>query len=142
MNLEREYMHHRSGYRFGSKCYWIRIYKGEPGDAPVVVCSPSTEIGSTDGTIEASRYLAAEVMREFFADGLPNLPRPLLWIEYHPGRRRRGPGRYFLLSFATYRPKPEGLGFVKRVSLGTPEREPLTLEEVAVLTEEGLRTGL
>ncbi len=64
-------MHHRSGYRFGSGCYWIRIYEGEPGDAPVVVCSPSTEIGSADytTTTEASGYVAAEVVREFFAGG-------------------------------------------------------------------------
>ena len=140
MQLAREYLHHRSGYRFGSRCYWVRIYEGEPGDAPVVVCSPSTEIGSTD-TAEASSYLAAEVMREFFADGLPDLPRPLLWIEHRPGRRRRAPGRYSLLGFATYRPVSEGLGFVKRVSLGSPEWEPLRPEEVALLTGEGSRPG-
>ena len=132
-------MHHRSGYRFGSGCYWIRIYEGEPGDAPVVVCSPSTEIGSTNADTEASGYMAAEVMREFFADGLPDLRRPLLWIEHRPGRRRHSPSRYFLLSFATYRPRPEGLGFVKRVSLGSSEREPLSPEEVRLLTGEELR---
>jgi hypothetical protein len=70
VKLAREYMHHRSDYRFGSSCYWVRIYEGEPGDAPVVLCSPSTEIGSTDADTEASRCLAAEVVREFFADGL------------------------------------------------------------------------
>lgn len=136
MNLAREYMHHRSGYRFGTGCYWVRIYEGEPGDAPVVVCSPSMEIGSAHEVTEASRYLAAEVVREFFANGLPDLPRPLLWIEHRPGRRRRGPGRYHLLGFATYDPKPEGLGFFKRVALGAAEREPLTPEEVVVLTGE------
>lgn len=139
VKLALEYMHHRSGYRFGSRCYWVRIYEGEPGDAPVVACSPSTEIDSADASIEASRYLAAEVVREFFADGLPDLPRPLLWIEHRPGRRRRGPGRYFLLGFATYRPRPEGLGFVKRVSLGLPAREPLSPEEVGLLTGEESR---
>jgi hypothetical protein len=141
VKLAREYMHHRSGYRFGTRCYWVRIYEGEPGDAPVVVCSPSTEIQCADNAAEASRYLAAEVVREFFAGGLPDLPRPLLWIEHRPGRRRRGPGRYSLLDFATYRPKPEGFGFFKRVTLGAAELEPLTPEEVAVLTGEGSRTG-
>lgn len=141
MKLAREYMHHRSGYRFGSRCHWVRIYEGAPGDAPVVVCSPSTENGSADDTAEASGYLAAEVVREFFADGLPDLPRPLLWIEHRPGRRRRAPDRYFLLCFATYRPRPEGPGFVKRVSLGPPEREPLSPEEVALLTGEEPRPG-
>lgn len=139
VKLAREYMHHRSGYRFGGSCYWVRIYEGEPGDAPVVLCSPSTEIGSTDADAEASRYLAAEVVREFFADGLSDLPRPLLWIEHRPGRRRRSPGRYFLLGFATYRPTPEGLGFVKRVSLESSEWEPLSPEEVGFLTGEESR---
>jgi hypothetical protein len=141
VKLAREYMHHRSGYRFGTRCYWVRIYEGEPGDAPVVVCSPSTEIECADNAAEASRYRAAEVVRKFFAGGLPDLPRPLLWIEHHPGRRRRGPGRYSLLGFATYRPKPEGFGFFKRVTLGAAEREPLTPEEVAVLTGEGQPPG-
>lgn len=141
MKFTREYLHHRSGYRFGSRCCWIRIYEGEPGDAPVVVCSPPTEIGPADDLTEASEYLAAEVIRDSFADGLPELPRPLLWIEYRPGRRRRGSGRYFLLRFAAYRPRPEGLGFVKRVSLGSPEREPLTSGEVDVLTGKGSPLG-
>ena len=139
MNLAREYMHQRSGYRFGTGCFWVRIYKGEPGDAPVVICSPSKEIGYADDAAEASRYLAAEVICEFFAGGLPDLPRPLLWIVHRPSRSRRGPGRYYLLCFATYHPKPEGLGFVKRVTLGAPKREPLTPEEVGVLTGEGPR---
>jgi hypothetical protein len=142
VKFTREYLHHRWGYRFGSRCYWVRIYEGKPGDAPVVVCSPPTEVGGADEASEASRYLAAEVVREFFADGLPDLPRPLLWIEHRPGRRRRSTGRYYLLSFATYHPKTEGLGFVKCVTLGAPEREPLTPEEVSVLTgEEGSRPG-
>ena len=76
------------------------------------------------------------MVREFFAGRLPGLPRPLLWIEHRPDRRRRGQGRYYLLSFATYPPKPEGLGFVKRVPLRAPKREPLSSEEVAVLTGE------
>jgi hypothetical protein len=139
VNLAREYMHQRSGYRLGTGCFWVRIYQGEPGDAPVVVCSPSMEIGCADDASEASRYLAAEVIREFFVGKLPDLPRPLLWIVHRPGRRQRGPGRYYLLCFASYRPKTEGLGFVKRVSLGAPEREPLTPEEVAVLIGEEAR---
>ena len=38
MNLTHEYMHHRTGYRLGAGCCWIRIYKGAECDAPVVVC--------------------------------------------------------------------------------------------------------
>jgi hypothetical protein len=136
VNLVREYMHHRSGYKFGTRCYWVRIYESVPRDAPVVVCSPSTEIGCAHDAAEASRYLAAEVIHEFFASGLPDLPRPLLWIEHRPGRRRRGLSRYYLFDFATYRPEPEGLGFVKRKTLRAPERELLTPEEVAILTGE------
>jgi hypothetical protein len=109
----------------------------------VVVCSPSTEIGSTDDTTtEALGYVAAEVVRESFAGGLPDLPRPLLCIEHRPGRKRRGPRRYSLISFANYRPRPEGLGFVKRVSLGASEREPLSAEEVALLTGARARPNL
>jgi hypothetical protein len=78
--------------------------------------------------------LAAEVIRDRFASGLPDLPRPVLWIEHRPSRRRRGPGRYTLLSFPTYRPRLEGAGFVRRVTLGPPRREPLTPYEVAILT--------
>ena len=37
MNLTHEYMHHRTGYRLGAGCCWIRIYKGAECDAPVVV---------------------------------------------------------------------------------------------------------
>ena len=137
MNLSREYMHHRSGYRFGTRCSWVRVYKGEPGDAPIVLCGSPSVIGAADEDPKAAGYLAAEVVGRFFAGGLPDLPRPLLWIEHRPGPRRRGPGRYFLLSFAAYRPKPEGLGFAKRVTLGEPEREPLTPEEVTALTGSG-----
>jgi hypothetical protein len=139
MNLACEYMHHRSGYRFGTRCYWVRIYEGALCDAPVVVCSPLTEIGVTDDTPETSGYLAAEVIREWFAGRLPDLPRPLLWIEHRPRRRQPERGRYYLLAFATYRPKLEGLGFAKRVTLGAPKREQLTPEEVAVLTGDGAR---
>lgn len=139
MNLSREYIHHRTGYRFGTRCCWVRVYEGEPGDAPVVLCGPPSEIGAADEDPEAAGYLAAEVVGRFFACGLPDLPRPLLWIEHRPGPKRRGPGKYFLLSFASYRPKPEGLGFAKRVTLGEPEREPLAPEEVAALTGSGFR---
>jgi hypothetical protein len=77
------------------------------------------------------------VIRDRFTDSLPDLPRPLLWIEHRPSRRGRGPGRYALLTFPTYRPRLEGVGFVRRVTLGAPRREPLTPREVAVLTSEG-----
>ena len=79
--------------------------------------------------------LAAEVILEHFVDGLPDLPRPLLWIEHRPARRR-GPGRYTLLSFSSYHPRPAGAGFVRRVTLGAPTREQITPLEVAILTGE------
>jgi hypothetical protein len=78
--------------------------------------------------------LAAEVIRDRFASGLPDLPRPVLWIEHRPSRRGRGPGRYALLTFPTYTPRLEGAGFVRRITLGTPRREPLTLREAKILT--------
>jgi hypothetical protein len=130
--LKHEYMSQRRGYAFGAGCCWIRVYEGEPGDAPVVVCEELPGAGGA-GVSEMSSQLAAEVITEHFADGLPELPRPLLWIEHRPARRR-GPGRYALLTFPSYRPRPAGAGFVRRLTLGTPCREPLTPEEVAVLT--------
>lgn len=128
MTLTREYMHHRSGYRFGTRCSWVRIYDGEAGDAPVVVCEGIEDDGEAG-------LLAAEVVLAHFPEGLPDLPRPLLWVE-HTRPRKRGPGRYTLLTFPHYEPRTVGAGFVRRVTLGAPEREPLTLLEVSLLTDE------
>ena len=134
MNLTHEYIRHRSGYSFEAGCCWIRVYEGEPGDAPVVVCEELPGVGGA-GVAEMADQLAAEVILEHFADGLPDLPRPLLWIEHRPARRR-GPGHYTLLDFPSYAPLPRGAGFVRRVTLGEAHREPLTPEEVAILTDE------
>jgi hypothetical protein len=131
MALTHEYIHHRRGYRFGSGFCWIRIYAAPAGDAPVVVCEELPGVGGHD-LVEMSECLAAEVVLEHFADGLPDLPRPMLWIEHRP--RKRGPGRYSLLTFPSYEPRPVGAGFVRRVTLGPPTRERLTPEEVEVLT--------
>jgi hypothetical protein len=134
MNLTHEYIRHRRGYAFGAGCCWIRVYEGEAGDAPVVVCEELPGVGSA-GVSEMSSQLAAEVILEHFADGLPDLPCPLLWVEYRPARRR-GPGRHVLLTFPSYDPRPAGAGFVRRVTLGAPRREPLNPDEVAILTGE------
>jgi hypothetical protein len=134
MNLTHEYIRHRRGYAFGAGCCWIRVYEGEEGDAPVVICEELPEVGGA-GVSEMSSQLAAEVILEHFADRLPDLPCPLLWIEQRPARRR-GPGRYVLLTFPSYHPRPAGAGFVRRMTLGTPRREDLTPEEVAILTGE------
>ncbi len=101
----------------------------------MVVCEELPDAGSA-GVSEMAAQLAAEVILEHFADGLPELPRPLLWIEHRPARRR-GPGRHALLTFASYDPRPAGAGFVRRVTLGVPRSDPLTPEEVAILTGEG-----
>jgi hypothetical protein len=129
-----DYIHQGECYRYGVGWCRIRIYPGEDGgDAPVVLCSELPE----DRGVGMVERLAAEVVRDRFASGLPDLPRPVLWIEHRSSRRGRGPGRYTLLTFPTYRPRLEGAGFVRRVTLGTPHREPLTPREVAVLTGEG-----
>lgn len=135
MNLTAEYIHHRLGYRFGAQCCWVRVYRGESGDAPVVVCE---ELRDSRGRIsEVPERLAAEVIRDHFPEGLPDLPHPLLWIEHRPPRRR-GPGRYRLVRFASYALRPAGAGFVRRETLGEPvHREPLDPEEVTLLTGEG-----
>ena len=134
MRLEHEYIHHRLGYRFGTRCCWVRIYGGGPGDAPVVVCEEMPEFGVD--VAEMSGHLAAEVVHEHFAGDLPDLPRPLLWIEHRPSRSRRGPGRFYLLTFPSYRPRPVMMGFVRPMTLGSPCRESITAEEVASLTGE------
>jgi hypothetical protein len=131
MNLTYEYIRHRKGYSFAAGCCWIRIYEGEAGDAPVVVCEELPGLGRA-GVAEMAEQLAAEVILEHFADGLPDLPRPLLWIEHRPARRR-GPGRYALLTFPSYCPRSVGAGFVRRMSLGVPSREALDPDEVAIL---------
>ena len=129
-----DYIHQGGCYRYGVGWARIRIYPGETDDdAPVILCSELPE----DRGEEMVERLAAEVIRDRFTDSLPDLPRPLLWIEHRPSRRGRGPGRYALLTFPTYRPRLEGVGFVRRVTLGAPRREPLTPREVAVLTSEG-----
>ena len=133
MNLTHEYMHHRTGYGLNAGC-WIRIYKGADRDAPVVVCEELPRVGGVT-TEEVSGYLAAEVVREHFSDGLLDLPRPLLWIEHRPARRR-GPGKYFLHTFPSYRPRTVGAGFVRRVTLGTSHRELIDPAEVAILIRE------
>lgn len=132
MNLTAEYIHNRQGYRFGTRCCWVRIYRGEAGDAPVVVCEEMRDGGVF--VSEMSEYLAAEVVRRHFPEGLPDLPRPLLWIEHRPARRR-GPGRYRLVTFETYTPFAVGAGFVRREKLGDSlHRELLSAAEVSVLT--------
>lgn len=134
MNLTAEYIHHRLGYRFGAQCYWVRIYLGENGDSPVVVCEELRDSGVR--IADVSEYLAAEVIRDHFHGGLPDLLHPLLWIEHRPSRRR-GPGRYHLVRFSSYTLRPAGAGFSRRETLGKPiHREPLSPEEVAVLTGE------
>lgn len=130
MNLTHEYIHHRTGYGLGS-CCWIRVYKSAVGDAPVVVCEALPEVGGFV-TRETTGFLAAEVIRDHFPDGLPDLERPMLWIEHRPALRR-GPGKFFLHTFPSYSPKLVGAGFVRRVTLGTSRREPLSPTEAAAL---------
>jgi len=129
-----DYIHQGGCYRYGVGWARIRIYPGENGrDAPVVLCSELPE-NRGDEMVES---LAAEVVRDRFSSSLPDLPCPVLWIEHRPSRRGRGPGRYALLTFPTYRPRLIGAGFVRRVTLGTPRREPLSPREVKILTGEG-----
>ncbi len=132
MNPVYDYIHQRGGYRMGVGCCRIRVYRADERDAPVVLCSELPKGGSAE-MARLAGYLAAEVVREWFAEGLPELERPLLWIEHRPGRKD-GPGRHALLIFPDYTPRSEGAGFVRRITLGIPTREPLTLAEVTVLT--------
>ncbi len=133
MNPVLDYIHQRRGYRMGVGCCRIRVYRSGEQDAPVVLCSELPRGGNAE-LAHLAGYLAAEVVRDWFPEGLPELVRPLLWIEHRPPRKNNGPGRHALLDFPDYTPRPEGAGFVRRVTLGVPTREPLTTAEVAVLT--------
>jgi len=116
----------------GVGCCRIRVYRESERDAPVVLCSELPRGGNAE-LAHLAGYLAAEVVREWFPEGLPDLACPLLWIERRPSRKD-GPGRHALLTFPDYTPRPEGAGFVRPITLGVPTREPLTLAEVAILT--------
>lgn len=126
----------------GVGCYWVSVYEGGAGDAPVVVCSAleGTDGAKTAGLggaslAEDSRYLAAEVIEYGLSRGLPDLPRPLLWIEH----RQSGRGdSYYLLNFPGYRPRPTRPGFVRALALGRPTRVELSSDEVTALTGERL----
>lgn len=132
MPLTHEFIKHRAGYAFGSGAAWVRIYRADANDAPIVVCEEVRGIGGA-GVDEMSSQLAAEVIKEHFPDGLPDLPVPIMWIEYRPPRRRGNRGKYFLITFESYEPRPVAAGFTRRVSLGPPKREPMTPGEVASL---------
>ncbi len=133
--LTHDYVHRLNGVRCGGGVCRVRIYRGEgPEDAPVVICS---ELPGRPGEEAANirlwaEYLAGEVIRDHFPVGLPNLPRPLLWIEQRL-TFEGDPQEYSLVSFPFYRPRPAGLGFDRRVMLGTPRREPISAEDVARL---------
>lgn len=127
-----DYVHQGRGYRLGVGWCRVRIYAApRDGDAPVVLF---TDLFGGEGA-DFAPFLAAEVLGDRFGGGLPDLPRPVLFVEHHPPRRR-GPGRYYLLDFPHYEPRPAGAGFVRKMTLGTPSREPLTPAEVASLIGE------
>lgn len=129
--LIHEYMKHRSGYSLGAGGCWVRIYGSPPGDAPVVLC----EVMSGGISEAASSQIAAEVVRDHFPDGLPEVARPLLWIE-HTRHRRSGKSRFSLVSFESYRPIPVPIGFANRVTLGEAVRERISAAEVEALIGE------
>ena len=135
MSPTHDYIHQRRGYRIGCGCCRVRIYRGGEGDAPVVLCTELPE-GRALELAEMAGSLAAEVIKERFPDGLPDLPRPVLWIEVR-STRRGGRKRYALLTFPSYAPRFSGAGFVRRFTLGIPTREPLTAAEVASLIAGG-----
>ncbi len=135
MSLTHDYIYQRRGYRLGVGCCRVRIYRGEEGDAPVVLCTELPEGGEAE-LGEIASALAAEVIRAHFPDGLPDLPCPLLWIEARR-HRRATKTRFALLTFPDYTPRLQKAGFVRLLTLGKPSRKPLAAREVAILTSEG-----
>lgn len=120
------------GFRLGGGVCRIRIYRGhEPGDAPVVICS---ELPDDPGEPAANirllaEHIAGEVVRRHFPEGLPNLPRPLIWIEQYL-TFEGDPLEFVLVDFASWRPRPAGLGTDGHFALGTARREKISGNEV------------
>jgi hypothetical protein len=103
----------------------------EPGDAPVVICS---ELPDKPGEPAANirllaEQIAGEVVRRHFPTGLPNLPRPLIWIERYL-TFEGDPCEFALVDFAFWRPRPVGVETDGRVALGSACRESITGEDV------------
>jgi hypothetical protein len=120
------------GFRLGGGSCRIRIYRGDgPGDAPVVICSEMPDKpGEPAANIRLlAEHIAGEVVRRHFPEGLPNLPRPLIWIERYL-TFEGDPLEFALVDFAFWRPRPAGLGTDGRVALGTARRESITGEDV------------
>ena len=76
-----------------------------------------------------AEHIAGEVVHRHFPGGLPNLPRPLIWIERYL-TFEGDPLEFALVGFAFWRPRPAGLGTDGRVALGTARREPISGEDV------------
>jgi hypothetical protein len=132
---DHDYVRRLTGFRCGGGICRIRVYRAEKsGDAPVVICSElPAEPGAEAANIALmAGYLAAQVIREHFPGGLPDLPRPMLWIEQRL-TFEGDPQEYTLVSFPFYRPRSTGLGTDEHATLGTPRREPIDAEEVTSL---------
>lgn len=125
VTLTHEYMKHRSGYSLAAGACWIRVYSGpQEGDAPVVVIET---LPGVDRSGETVSQVAAEVMREHFGRDEGSVHRrPVIWIE-------KTRNRHYLLTFPQRLPVPASMGFTARYTLGPPQREPLTEDEVAAL---------
>jgi hypothetical protein len=100
------------GFRLGGGSCRIRIYRGDgPGGAPVVICSElPDEAGEPAANVRLlAEHIAGGVVRRHFPGGLPNLPRPLIWIERYL-TFEGDPPQFALVDFAFWRPRPAGLG--------------------------------
>ena len=109
-------MHHRTGYRLGAGCCWIRIYKGAEDDAPVVVCEQLPRVG--DAATRKSRASSRRSDKGALLER-PAQPAPSITLDRTPPRRRRGPGKYFLHTFPTTIRKPWAPASCTCVTLGT-----------------------
>ena len=130
MNLTYEYIRHRRGYSFAAGCCWIRIYEGEAATPPW--SSARSCRGRWAGVAEMAEQLAAEVILEHFTGGLPELPRPLLWVEHRPARRRGPPLRAPHLPLLSSEANGPGLRAARHS--GRPAPRSTFPEEVAILT--------
>jgi len=101
----------------------------------VVICSGLPDkSGEPAANIRllAEQIAGGEVVRRHFPRGLPNLPRPLIWIERYL-TFEGDPFEFALVDFAFWRPRPVGVETDGRVALGSARRESITGEDVCRL---------
>lgn len=116
----------------------IRIFSR--GDlTPLVIASELPENRNVSVT-NFAEILAAEVIAQHLPQRF-EYDEPVVWLEHYPpvpgGRRERFP--FDRVTFASWMPRVRDVGGIRRISLGAPDWQPMTPEELARLL--GMQTA-